>query len=98
MAVLLGQFTGTFLISLLLATVWLIICKAIPPMRRKVGLSYGIAIVFAFIPPLITLEGPTHINLIAALLCAGLLFWQYRRAKAKIEQRSTATENDRSKR
>lgn len=83
-AVQLGMFVGSFATSLLFAVVWLLICKAIPPLRRRLGISYGVAIVLGFMPLLITIGGPSVSNVIAALLCGGLLFWQYTRAKAKL--------------
>jgi hypothetical protein len=80
----LGYFIGSFAMSLLFAAVWLIISKVIPPIRHRLRFSYGIAVVLAFLPPLITLGGPTASNLLGALLCAALLFWQYKRARRKL--------------
>jgi multisubunit Na+/H+ antiporter MnhE subunit len=80
----LGNFTGQFVGSLLFAVVWLIICKAVPSLRKQLGVSYGVAVVFAFVPPLVTTDGLSIAGILAAGLCAVLLFWQYKRAKAKL--------------
>jgi hypothetical protein len=82
----LGYLAGAFAISLFFATVWLIICKVIPPLRRKLGVSYGVAIALAFLPALITIgvSDAIYLNFLGAFLCAGLLFWQYKRAQAKL--------------
>ena len=50
----LGMFIGSFAISVLFAVVWLLICKAIPPLRRRPRVSYGIAIALGFVPSLVT--------------------------------------------
>lgn len=78
-----GSFLGSFAMSLLFAAVWLLICKTISPLRRRPGISYGIAVAFSFIPSLVTIGGPSVSNVLAALLCAGLLAGQYSRAKEK---------------
>jgi hypothetical protein len=78
-----GYLIGAFAMSLLFAVVWLIICKAIPPLRRKIGVSYGVAIALAFVPSLVTVGGPNILNIIGTLLCVGLLFWQFKRAQTK---------------
>ncbi len=82
----LGYLAGAFAMSLLFAAVWLIICKVVPPLRRKLGVSYGIAIALAFLPALLTIgaSDAIHLNFLGAFLCAGLLFWQYKRAQAKL--------------
>ena len=89
----LGMFVGSFFTSLLLAVVWLLICKAISPLRRRPGISYGVAIVLGFVPSVITIGGPSVSNVLAALLCGGLLFWQYNRAKANCGSQSPAMAN-----
>lgn len=70
----LGFIIGAFVISLLLAGVWLIISKAIPPLRRKLHVSFGTAIALVFIPLLITIDGPNIFNITGTLLSIGLLF------------------------
>lgn len=85
-----GYVIGAFAISLLLAAVWLIVCKAIPPLRRRLAISYGVAIALAFVPSLITIDGPNILNIIGTLLCTGLLFWQFKRAQKKKLSSSSA--------
>lgn len=82
---LIGYFFGAFVMSLLFAAVWLIICKLVPPLRKKPGISYGVAMVLALIPPFLTLgvSDTIIVNFVAAFACVGLLFWQYKRAQAK---------------
>jgi len=79
-----GQMLGAFATSLLFAVVWLIICRVIPPLRKRLGVSYGVAIALALVPPIVTVGGPNLLNIVGALLCVGLLVWQYRRAKKKM--------------
>ena len=74
---------GGFAMSLLFAAVWVIICKAIPPLRNKLSLCFGVAIALAFVPSLVTIGGPNILSIIASLICAGLLFWQFKRAQKK---------------
>ncbi len=92
-----GHFIGFFLGTLILPVVWLIICKVIPPLRRRPGVSYGIAIALAFLPSLgfIARSFPSQLvasELLVGLLCAALLFWQYTRAKAKLRRAPSNSE------
>lgn len=96
MAALAGQFVGAFAVALLFAVVWLIICMVIPPMRRRPGVSYGIAIALSFVPSLINVDGPTASNLLASLLCVPLLLWQMKRAQAKARAAAIATSTERA--
>lgn len=89
----LGYIIGAFAMSLLFAAVWLIICKAIPPLRNKLGISYGVAIALAFVPSLVTIGGPNIFNIIGTLICAGLLFWQFKRAQKKLSSSSAPLSN-----
>lgn len=81
-----GEILGSFVESLLLAVIWLIICKIIPPLRSKIGVSYGIAIALALVPLFITVTpaGPNISGFVGTLLCVGLLILQYKRAKNKM--------------
>lgn len=79
-----GAFIGSFAISLLFAVVWLLVTLLIPPIRRRPVVSYGVSMAVAFLPTFITMGGPDASNLLAAALCAALLFWQLRRAQAKL--------------
>jgi hypothetical protein len=81
-----GLLTGSFAVSLLLASVWLIVSRAIPPLRARPAFTYGIAVALAFVPPFVAPDGPDEVNLFAALLCSAILHWQYRRARAKISR------------
>ena len=70
----LGFIIGAFVVSLLITGVWLIISKAIPPLRRKLHVSLGTAIALVFVPLLITIDGPNIFNITGTLLSIGLLF------------------------
>ena len=80
-----GHVLGIFGLSLAFALVWLVISKIVPPLRERVGFSYGIAAVLAFVPSFITPRGPHALNLIGPVLCAGLILWQYRRDRKRQE-------------
>jgi hypothetical protein len=76
-----GYIIGIFAGSLLLGSVWLIICKIIPPLQNKPNLSYGLAIALASLPPFLSIDGPNILNVIGTLMSIGLFFWQFRRAQ-----------------
>jgi hypothetical protein len=78
-----GYMLGAFATSLLFAVVWLIICRIIPPLRKRLEVSYGVAIALALVPSIVTVGGPNLLNVVGALLCVGLLVWQYKRAQKK---------------
>src|SRR5258705_2130285 len=78
LAVLLAGFT----LSLILPVLWLIICKIIRPLRRRPGISYGIAMALAFVWGLFEIRGDSRVTIIGAPFAAAFLFWQYKRAKA----------------
>ncbi len=73
-------FFKSFATSLLLAAVWLLACKASRTMRQKVGTSYGVAIVLAFVPSVFV---PSTSNILAGLLCACVLFCWYKTSQVK---------------
>lgn len=89
-----ARFVGVFLGTLVLPVVWLIICRVIPPLRRRPGVSCGIGIALAFLPSSSAVLALMRRNwvpldflaalLLAFLLCSALLLWQYTRAKAKL--------------
>ena len=84
-----GYFIGQFASFLILAAIWLIITKLIPPLRRRPSISYGVAMA------LVALLALTQIGVsssLAAVLCEGLLFWQYRRALAKQAKQAISVE------
>jgi hypothetical protein len=81
---LIGAFVGAFCASLFVAAIWLIICMIIPPLKRRPVASYGIAMVLGGGLQLIIYGGPDVHNYIAALLVVVILYWQMKRAKAKL--------------
>ena len=90
-----GYLTGSFAVSLLFASVWLIFCRLVPPLRYKYGFSYIAAVFLAFIPALITVNvsDENYITFLGAFLCTGLLFWNYKRARKKLEKKNETNEN-----
>ena len=78
-----GMFIGAFFVSLLVAVVWLIITKVIPPLNRRPELSYPIAMGLAVAIQLISINGPTLHGMLGALACCALLYVQFKRAQAK---------------
>lgn len=80
----LGEFVGAFAISLGVAAIWLLISYAIPPLRRRPPISYGVAIALVAVMALIPAGGPNGASVGAAILCAALLYWQMRRAQRKL--------------
>lgn len=87
-----GEFAGvvgSFFTALFLVVAWLVICRILPPLRQRHSVCYGIAIALAVLSPMVLVfRGFTpHIwDLMGALLCAGLVFWKYRRALAKLDR------------
>lgn len=79
-----GYVVGVFGLSLAFALIWLVISKIVPPLRERLGLSYAVAAVLAFVPSFISPHGPNVLNLIGPLLCVCLLFWQYRRDRKRL--------------
>jgi len=75
------EFMGSFFLPMVLAIVWLAICRIVPPLRERLRVCYGIAMA----PPVLSLvdlvvRGYTmnFWNFSGALLCVGLIFWRYR--------------------
>jgi hypothetical protein len=81
-------FFEAFIFCIVFAGIWMIICLPFPPLRRSPGLSYGGAMVFAFIPVWIGPGGVTGNSFIGWLLAAGVLFWRYNAAKARQQAES----------
>ena len=90
-----GYVIGGLGMSLLFTLVWLVIAKLIPGLRDRLGLTYGIAGVLAFVPSLVAPRGPNVLNLIGPVICVGLLIWQYRRDRERA--REAAAEAERHK-
>ena len=88
MAGTIGFFLGSFMGSLFLAAIWLIIAKLSlrPPTRRNIAISYGIAMALAFVPQLLLFRigGVTFVGILASFVCIALLFWQYKRELIKL--------------
>jgi len=83
-----GYVLGVFGLSLAFALIWLVISKIIPPLRERVGLSYGIAAVLAFVPLFIA---PNALNVIGPVLCVGLILWQYSRDRKRLAEAREAS-------
>lgn len=90
MAVALGSFVGAFFAILLIPVVWLLICMAIPPLRRRPALSYGIATTLAVVAGLLSLLGGGNLVITgsAAVLAVALLIWQGVRAQRKAQAKA----------
>jgi len=85
-----GEFIGAFAVALGVAAVWLLLTFAIPPLRRRPRVSYGIAMGLAAVVAIIPIGGPTGTTLGGSLLCIALLYWQMRRAeRARSEKLAT---------
>jgi hypothetical protein len=74
-----SAFIGLFLVALAFAAVPLIIFKLIPPMRRRPGLSNGIAGALGVLATFLPANTPLTQRIVVALLLAALFFWQYGR-------------------
>lgn len=69
-----------FGVGLLVAAVWLLICKLIRGLRRRPALSYGIASILAWIGCLTFPKGPSLSGLMMGLVIAIILYRQQKRA------------------
>lgn len=87
-AALFGMFVGAFLVSLLLAALWLIAAMLIPPLRKRPTLTHAIAMAVAVIAQFLNMGGPTVHGLLAAAACCALLYWQMKRAQARLAVQS----------
>lgn len=90
-----SAFVGSFLYALVLAALWLGICRVLPPLRKRLHVSYGIAMaisVMSLIGILVKGYAVNYLNLLGALFCTCLIFWKYRHALAKLD-RSRQTSN-----
>jgi hypothetical protein len=84
-----AAFVASFITALFLVMMWLVICKTLPPLRQKLGISYGIAITLAVLSPMVFVIRGYGVHLwdfMGALSCAGLIFWKYRLVLAKIDR------------
>ena len=83
MSAMVGMVVGAFFVSLLVAVVWLIIAKLIPPLKLNPKIAYGTAMVLAVAIQLVQISGVDAPGLLGALACCGVLFLQMKRALAK---------------
>lgn len=78
-----GMFVAQFALALLFAAVWLMICKALPGLRRKVGFRYGIASALALLACLPPFGGPLPYRFVAGILVVALLYLRWKHALRK---------------
>jgi len=80
-----GVFCWQFALAILPASAWLIICRLISGMRRRVGISYCIAAILVFMSCLLSRSGFALTGILAAGVAGVILFIWWRRA---LKQRS----------
>jgi hypothetical protein len=88
MAVLFGSFVGAFLVSLLVASIWLILALIIPPLRIRPRGVYIVAMLLAFFIQFVSYGRLELINLLAGIVCVVLLFFQMKRAESKLTEKA----------
>jgi len=82
-----GNIMGTFLASIILPVIILIICNFIPAAKRNPKIVYGICVVLAVAACAITLNGGGGNVLdasLAAVLAIAFLYWGYVRAEKRV--------------
>jgi fatty-acid desaturase len=67
-------------LAILPASAWLIVCRLIPGLRRRVGVSYCIAAVLVLLSCLFSRSGLTLVGLAAGTIAGILLGVRWRRA------------------
>jgi hypothetical protein len=72
-----GRWLGDFIAMILFPAVWLIIAKRIPSLRKRPGVSYGVAI--GVLWWVIVVGTPTVGRVLAGLMVSVILFANYRR-------------------
>jgi hypothetical protein len=77
---LVGLFFWQLALAILPASAWLIICRLIPTLRRRVGMSYCIAAVLIAMTFFFTRNGLTFIGLLAVAISFVILGIRWRRA------------------
>jgi hypothetical protein len=79
-----GQIVGVFgwqlALAILPASAWLIICRLIPGLRRRVGISYCVAAAFVIMSCLFSRNGFSLAGLLAEGIVCALLIVRWRRA------------------
>ena len=76
-----GELVGAFAVMIGVAAVWLIVCYAIPPLRRRPRVAYIVAMILATSMALVMNLTGTWVG--AAILCVALLYWPLRRAERR---------------
>jgi len=81
-----GQFIGSFAISMGFAVIWLIIVKIIPSLRKKSPKdTYVIAMIIGALPVLLMYGDAGPVNYAATVVCIVILLWQKKRAEALLK-------------
>jgi hypothetical protein len=77
-----GNFVGQLILSLLLSTAWLCLCRLLRIMRLRIGatLVHGIAALASLAACLLPIAAPGPARFAAGILVAGLLFLGWRRS------------------
>lgn len=75
---------GVVLMSLLFGAVGLLICSVFPYLRKRPGISHGVAIALTFAPSIVTIDGPNIMNISGSLLSAALFYWRFKREQKKL--------------
>jgi hypothetical protein len=79
----LSIFIEQFAAALVIAVVWLVICKLVPRLRRRTGSAYLAAAMLAVAACLAVSGGVTPIALVAAVAVLTILYLLYKRALKK---------------
>lgn len=72
-----------FAVALLSAAIWLMICKALPGLRRRISFRYGVASALALITCLLPLDAPLPFRLAASILVVAVLYIRWKHALRK---------------
>ncbi len=75
-----GLFAWQFALAILPSSAWLVVCRLIPRLRRRVGISYCIAAVLIVMSCLLTHAGLTPMGLLAGGVAGAILGVRWRRA------------------
>ncbi len=80
---------------ILIAAVWLIIARLIPPLRRRPGLSNAVAGVLVCFLAYVSLVGGEPFNRVAVgvPITLGMLWWNYRRGMRALAQKASVAES-----
>ena len=80
MAGLIGMFAWQIALAILPASAWLMCCRTIIVLRRRVGFAYGIAFILAVSSCLMSHNGLTPIGLGAGAIALLVLYISWRKA------------------